>query len=106
MSDEDLNFYLGNLRDKLPGKEYEEKLGYLFDCIAHAHKEGYTICKGLDEKEDDAKESRNVLTAAGAILGEGALFERLRQAETQFEEIQALKEEGRTIEELVKEIQN
>jgi hypothetical protein len=105
MSNEDLEFFLGNLKEILPGETYEKKVGYLFDCINYAHEKRYTICKGLEERKDDVKECKVVLTAAGAILEEGVLLNRLMVAETQFEEIQKIKEQGRTIEELVKEYQ-
>ena len=103
MSNEDLEFYLGSLREVLPGETYEEKINYLTKCIDFASKKGYTICKGRDENTDDAKECRNILTAAGAVLEDKAIIKKVNTAEEQFKEIQKIREKGRTIAEIVKE---
>ena len=103
MSNEDLEFYLGDFRNVLPGKTYEEKINYLTECIDFVSKKGYTICPGKIENQDDAKECRNVLTAAGAILEDNSLLEKVNTAEKQFNEMQKTRKQGRTIAEIVKE---
>jgi len=37
MTNEELEFYLGNFKNVLPGETYEEKIGHLTECISYAH---------------------------------------------------------------------
>ena len=90
-------FYLGGLKEVLPGITYEEKIQSLVDCIYYAHRKGYSIC--------ERRECSSVLTAAWARL-KGPLSEKVEEAQTQLINIsQKRRRGGRSIEGIIRKVE-
>ena len=89
---------LGPYKDVLRGETYEEKIGYFFDCLLHADKEGYGV--GLSGEE--IQDIRVIMSTAGDhIPKQGLLREKYDVVKGQIENL--LKRKNRvSIEQLVR----